>query len=192
MIRKITDHHAPIKIKTFLYYVLHIVLFLLLPIAIFTFVTSKSSFIGSIRSMVVLSGSMEPAYPVGSVVYIKKEVGYAIGSAITFKNDADENVTHRITDIRFGEEGTFYQTKGDANTSADSQLVSSDKVIGKVFFSIPYFGKLITFLNTPQGFLLSVIIPSFVFISAELWSIKKEIERETERKVLERLQAQLT
>ena len=46
----------------------------------------------------VLSGSMEPEYPVGSLIYVKK-VDYKelkVGDPITFLLDKDTVVTHRI------------------------------------------------------------------------------------------------
>lgn len=168
-------------------YVLQIIIFLILPFAVFTFITSKTPMLGTIQSMVVLSGSMEPTLTTGSVVYIKKELGYDNGDVITFKNDAGQNVTHRIIDIAFTEAGTTYRTQGDANTSADTQIIPSAKVSGKVFLAIPVLGKFIAYLNSPQGFFLSIIIPSLFFIAIELWNIKKEFEKQIEKRILERM-----
>ena len=49
----------------------------------------------------VLSGSMEPAYPTGSVIYVK-EVDYKtleVGDPITFMLSEDIIATHRIVEI---------------------------------------------------------------------------------------------
>jgi len=140
--------------------------------------------------MVVLSGSMEPALPVGSIVYITKQIGYDNKDIITYKTESGMNVTHRITGIEFSEEGTVYSTKGDANKSIDSSVIPYEKVMGKVFLTIPYLGKVINFLNSPKGFLAFIVAPSTLFISMELWKIKKEIEKDVEKRILTRMQQQ--
>lgn len=140
--------------------------------------------------MVVLSGSMSPAYPVGSVIYIQKQLGYNLHDAITFKNTAGENVTHRITNIEFDDKGTTYTTKGDANNTVDSVVVPSANVTGRVFLYIPYLGRAIALFGTLQGFIIFIICPSLILIGYELWNIKKEIEKEMEKKVLAKIQQQ--
>ena len=57
----------------------------------------------------VLSGSMEPAYHVGSLIYVK-EVDYReleSGDVITFMLDEDTVATHRIVEVVPDEEGRF-------------------------------------------------------------------------------------
>ncbi len=165
---------------------LQVVLFLLLPIIIFTLITSKSSIINSIQSFVVLSGSMEPTLPVGSIIYVQPQIAYAAGDIIAFKNEADQTVTHRITDLAFNEQ-TVYITKGDANKNKDTDPVSADKVIGRAYFHIPYVGYFINFLKTPKGFGLFVILPTALFILFEILNIKKEVDKHIEKKIAERL-----
>jgi|SRR3989344_7448194 len=165
---------------------LQVVLFLLLPIIIFTLLTSKTDVIRGIQSFVVLTGSMEPAFPVGSIIYVQPQIAYAAGDIIAFKNEAGQTITHRIADIQFAE-GTEYITKGDANNTQDTAPVPSDKVVGKAYFHIPYVGYFINYLKTPKGFGLLVILPTALFILSEIWGIKKEIDKHIERKIAERL-----
>lgn len=165
---------------------MQVVLFLLLPIIIFTLLTSKTDVIRGIQSFVVLTGSMEPAFPVGSIIYVQPQIAYAAGDIIAFKNEAGQTITHRIADIQFAE-GTEYITKGDANNTQDTAPVPSDKVVGKAYFHIPYVGYFINYLKTPKGFGLLVILPTALFILSEIWGIKKEIDKHIERKIAERL-----
>ena len=54
----------------------------------------------------VLSGSMEPEYPVGSLIYVKK-VDYKelkVGDPITYLLDEDTVVTHRIIEVLIDED----------------------------------------------------------------------------------------
>ena len=87
----------------------------------------------------VVSGSMEPAIPVGSVLYVKpvdpKTV--AENEIIAFK-DVDAVVAHRVVHNRTGI-GEFV-TKGDANDVEDREPISYDAVVGRVEMHLPVFG----------------------------------------------------
>lgn len=163
-------------------------LFILLPFVVFTLITAKAPIAG-VQSFVVLSGSMSPKFPTGSVVYAKSTDTYGINDVITFKNNSGQIVTHRITKI-IKEKNTAlqYQTKGDANKIVDSTLVPQKNILGKIIFFVPYVGYLIGFLKTPLGISTFIILPATMFIVFELWSIKKEIEKQAEKKVLQRMQ----
>lgn len=75
---------------------------------------------------VVLSGSMEPTYPTGALIYVKKVPAEQIqvGDPITFVMNEDLVVaTHRVVDID-GENQRF-TTKGDANDAVDARRSTS-------------------------------------------------------------------
>lgn len=101
----------------------------------------------------VLSGSMEPNYPVGSLVYVKSVSSdeIEVGDAITFVLESGTKVTHRVTECTEENGETAYKTKGDANESEDAGLVNYQNVLGKVHFSIPYLGYLSSFIQTNSG-----------------------------------------
>ena len=94
------------------------------------------------RVYTVLSGSMEPNYHTGSLIYVK-EVDYTqlqSGDVITFMAGEDTVVTHRIVGIVPDEEDAAvlrFRTKGDANSAEDGALVHYRNVIGSPVFSIP-------------------------------------------------------
>ena len=109
---------------------------------------------------VVVSGSMEPNIPVGSLVYIK-EVSFddiSVGDIITFKM-GDNVVTHRVNMI--DQENQMIQTKGDANDSADGSMLSMDNVLGKMAFSVPLIGYITTFAKSPLSI---AVICGLIFI----------------------------
>lgn len=159
-------------------------LIVVLPFIIFTFVTSKSPLLFDFRSFVVLTGSMEPVLPVGSMVYTQPKPSYAVGEIITFKDAEGRTVTHRILEVK----GEKFVTKGDANNAPDRNEIPKDRVIGSVFFDVPYVGKYTDFLKRPQNFILFIVLPALVFVGFELWNIKNEIVKETEKRVLKRLE----
>ena len=88
----------------------------------------------------VLSGSMEPAIPTGSLVIVRPCDEAKPGDVITFDHKAD-TVTHRVVDTVVLPDGTTaYQTKGDANARADEIVVQHDQVHGTVWYQVPYLG----------------------------------------------------
>lgn len=120
------------------------------------------------KPVVVLSGSMEPTYHVGSVIYYKHAPFSAIdvGDAITFRAGEDGMVTHRVVE-KSELSGTF-TTKGDANLSEDPNPVSYDDVFGKVLkFSIPYAGFFVSYSKNFKviGFMGAVIVLSILLDS---------------------------
>lgn len=100
--------------------------------------------------VVVLSGSMEPNYPVGSVTYYKAAAFNEIaeGDAITFRAGESSLVTHRV--VEKSETGRSFATKGDANNTIDPNEVTYDQVVGKaVNICIPYAGYLVSIGKQP-------------------------------------------
>lgn len=145
----------------------------------------------------VLSGSMEPAYRTGSVIYVRETdaAELEVGDVITFRLTGDAVATHRVVEIVGGEENPKFRTKGDANDVADGSLVSAEDIVGKVIFSVPYLGYAVEFIQTPKGrytaiavgalVLLLLILPDVLFSSnqgeeqAEKQTEKQEQARET-------------
>ncbi|MBI2593461.1 signal peptidase I [Candidatus Daviesbacteria bacterium] len=165
--------------------ILNVSVFLLLPLVVVTLITSKVS-LGGVKSFVVLTGSMSPLIPQGSVVYTSKQNEYKKGDIITFEQNG-VTVTHRVVNKVTENNSTLYETQGDANTARDSGLVPSANIVGKVELFIPVIGKIIMFLKTLPGFFTLIILPTLIFVGFELFNIRKEIEKEVEKKVLRRM-----
>lgn len=94
----------------------------------------------------VLTGSMRPTYPPGTLVVIKpaapEEIG--VGDVITFQIESGKPAvaTHRViarsTDSGTGE--VRFTTQGDANNTPDPEPVRPVQVRGTVWYAIPYLG----------------------------------------------------
>lgn len=122
------------------------------------------------RPMVVLSGSMEPTYPVGCVMYYKHQPFSNIqaGDVITIQiDDNGSYVTHRIT--QKNELSQTFVTKGDANPTEDPEPVSYDRVVGVALkYKVPYAGYAVSYIKdikvigTLVGLLLLNIILDLV------------------------------
>ncbi|NLM45359.1 MAG: signal peptidase I [Firmicutes bacterium] len=85
----------------------------------------------------VVSGSMEPALPVGCIIVIDTDKSrlYDPGDIITYRL-GDEYITHRVTELEY-DGSFFYRTRGDANVSADSEPVAHTAVVGRVVLALP-------------------------------------------------------
>ena len=83
----------------------------------------------------VLSGSMEPTYHAGALIYVK-DVDYTtleVGDTITFLLNEDTIATHRIVEVVPDEEEPDvlrFRTQGDANEAPDGNLVHYKNIIG--------------------------------------------------------------
>lgn len=126
----------------------------------------------------VLSGSMEPTYPTGSLIFVKEVDPFQlqVGDVITFMLDEETIATHRIVDIVPDEEDSTvirFQTKGDANEAEDAGLVHYKNVIGTPIFSIPKLGYIMNYVQHPPGtyvalamvaiLLLLMLLPDLLF-----------------------------
>lgn len=133
---------------------------------------------------VVQSGSMEPAIGVGSIVIIAPAMRYEIGDVITFGEDTPTKVpiTHRIVAQKVDNGETVFVTKGDANEDVDPITIARTDIIGKVWTTVPWVGRVIEFVRTPLGYGLLVGIPALIIILDEIADIVWEIHKYRARK----------
>lgn len=131
-----------------------------------------------IQPYIVTSGSMEPAYHVGSVVYVKPtDVNMLkVGDAITFNMGNEELVTHRIISIENKNGSLYFATKGDANEMADLNPVRAGQIQGKVIYTIPELGKLEAFIKTTRGRIVAICIAGILFVLVALQEFLKKHE----------------
>jgi signal peptidase len=101
------------------------------------------------KPVVVLSRSMEPAMPVGSLVYYKatpfEEI--EVGDTVTFRlGENGEFASHRV--IEKDEVARAFTVKGDNNESPDPTPVPYDRVVGKVSkIVLPFVGFATAYLK---------------------------------------------
>ena len=117
----------------------------------------------------VVSGSMEPEYSVGDLIYVKEvDVNsIKVGDPITFILNEDLVVaTHRVIDI--DAENQHFYTKGDANEIADSEPVHFKNVIGVPRFSIAKLGYVSDFVQNPPGMYITIAVGAVMVILAFL------------------------
>ncbi len=117
----------------------------------------------------VLSGSMEPAYPTGSLIYVKPVPPETIreGDPITFVMNEDLVVaTHRV--VAVDTKNRSFTTKGDANEAADGSPVRFENLLGKPVFCIPLLGYVAAYVREPPGLYVAIAAVAIVLLLAFL------------------------
>ena len=126
-------------------------LLLIAVVAIITALFSAIVFF-DMNPYVIVSGSMEPELPVGSLCMIDcQQKEPEAGDIISYKA-GDSVITHRVIEVT--DEG--YVTKGDANDSKDPGLVKQKQVFGTCVFSIPKAGYAVIFFRSLKGIILTI------------------------------------
>ena len=118
----------------------------------------------------VLSGSMEPEYPVGSLLYIQEvdPQTLQVNDPVTYRMPDGAVVTHRIIEVLEDmPEGRCFRTKGDANDTADG-ILEPYRVVGKPVFMIPLLGYVSWFVQHPPGSYVAIAGCALLFILSML------------------------
>ncbi|MBO5479912.1 MAG: signal peptidase I [Clostridia bacterium] len=134
----------------------------------------------------VLSGSMEPNYPVGSIVYVQKVnpadlkerdvITYTIGKTV---------VTHRIIEVIEDENNPTnlsFRTKGDNNDDADGDPVLARNIIGKVVFSLPLLGYMAFVIQTPPFSYMVILVCVMILLLAFMPDVLEKLLAEEQAK----------
>lgn len=117
----------------------------------------------------VLSGSMEPEYQTGSLIYVREVDTDELraGDVITFRLSGSTIATHRIVDLVADEDDpnvVRFKTKGDANDVEDGSLVDPSAVLGSPVFTIPKLGFLASYIQQPPGSYLALAVGAFLVL----------------------------
>lgn len=109
----------------------------------------------------VLSGSMEPVYAPGDLIYVQKIDAHNVqpGTIITFMVNEDTVATHRVVGAVADESDpnlVRYRTKGDANDVEDGTLVHPNNIIGSPKFCIPKLGYVANYISRPPGMYIAI------------------------------------
>jgi signal peptidase len=118
------------------------------------------------QAYAVISESMEPAIPAGSVVVLSP-VGpndLVVGDVITFRRpgNAEAVVTHRIVGIEATGDSSLLITRGDANDEPDPWRVPALAENWRLSFALPQVGTLLEDLQGLNGRLLLIAIPALL------------------------------
>lgn len=178
-----------------------IVALLALALAISPLLASRApgrpAFIGPYAPMIVLGGSMEPTYRLGSILFIERvrPEDVRAGDVITFDSAGFDGgrpaslTTHRVTAIERTDAQLMFRTKGDANTTEDPTPVPASALAGRGVLAIPYVGFASAFVRSRTGFLLLVVLPAMVMIILEGRTILRSLGSRRVRTAARRMNA---
>ena len=128
-------------------------------------------FLLGITPTIVISGSMDPKIPVGSLCFINTRYPYKKlkkNDIIVYKFQQNQ-VIHRV--IRVTERGL--ETKGDANDFSDRISTTEKNYYGKYLFSIPGIGFVITKFQSTIGKITFVGVILILYIMEYLFFIDR-------------------
>lgn len=129
----------------------------------------------------VISGSMEPSYSVGDLLYVKKVDPNTIKEKdpITFLLNEDLVIaTHRV--VKVDAEKQHFYTKGDANETPDAAPVHFKNVIGVPQFAIPMLGYVSDFVQNPPGTYITIAVGVILILLVFLPDMLRKKEEEDE------------
>ena len=139
----------------------------------------------------VISGSMEPEYPVGALIYVKevKPSEVEVGDVITFVLSNETPATHRV--IAIDKEAQLFYTQGDANYQIDEETgekvymedppVHFNNLIGKPVFKIPVLGYIAYYIQHPPGMYIAIAAGAILLILVFLPDLFKSEKKEAKK-----------
>ncbi len=121
--------------------------------------------------LTVLTSSMEPGLPPGTLVVVKpiETNEIAMGDVITYQIESGKPgvITHRITGITNSSDGSrTFTLQGDNNDVADDLQVIPIQVVGKLWYSVPWIGNVSNYVNGDGRSWLVPVVAIALFIYA--------------------------
>lgn len=136
------------------------------------------SLVLGLKPQIVVSGSMEPTIPTGSLL-MAKEVSAAeieVGDVVTLDRPNNGGlVTHRVTSVEQQHTNWEITMRGDAN-AADDPYPYTVRTAGKIVATIPGVGYLAGMFRTPFG-LTGIAVFAVALLVTFLW---RPAERQAE------------
>ncbi len=144
----------------------------------------------------ILTGSMRPTLPPGTLVVVKptpfEQIG--IGDVVTYQLNSgkSEVVTHRVVGLTSDKQGRpALRTQGDANRTPDPKVVIAKQVKGTLWYSAPKLGRVSNLLNQSQRDLVLSVVVIGLFGYAAFMFVGSAVERRKHRHSHDREEAAL-
>jgi signal peptidase I len=114
------------------------------------------------ESLIATSGSMEPGMPVGSVALTRPMLvrAVSVGDVVSFRRPGHkETITHRVVAVERQGDNSIFTTKGDANSSTDTDRIVVRGRIHRVERVVPFAGYVVRYARSPLGGVLLFVVP---------------------------------
>jgi signal peptidase len=134
---------------------------------------------GKYRTLTVLTGSMQPTMPVGSVVVVSPERPSAVrvGQIVTYRIPVEDHrvISHRVIEVVQGGNRPIFRTQGDANNAPDYWLAQVDgDTVWHVTRVLPGLGRAVHWLRLPSVHTAAVLLAPIALALLLLMDIWKE------------------
>jgi signal peptidase len=136
---------------------------------------------------VVLTGSMQPQMPPGTLVVVKPVDADEIttGTVLTYQLESGKPtvVTHRVTSVGVDGKGELrFGTKGDANKEPDTRQVLPVQIKGERWYYVPYLGYVTSVITGEQRQigLVTVVVGLFGYAGVTFVSAARDRRRRKE------------
>lgn len=134
-------------------------------------------------AMTVLTQSMEPGLPPGTLVVVRPTSvdDIRVGDVITYQIRSGEAavVSHRVMSKTYADGELTFVTKGDNNDTVDPEPVREVQVRGKLWYSLPLLGWVNTLLNGSNRTVVVAVAAGALFLYAAVSVIGAVRDRRT-------------
>lgn len=130
----------------------------------------------------VLTGSMSPAIAPGDIVIDERLPARHLraGDIVTFADPERRGrmITHRVRRIDVRGSEVAVVTRGDANTVDERWRTRAAGHVGRVVARVPYAGFLTSWIRSPHGRLLLLVVPAVLLAVLELHATWRPARKE--------------
>lgn len=151
-----------------------------------------------------MEGDLEDSFTTEDIIFVRifdsnDPEDIEVGDIVVFyKLDLNDDapgttpgfVTHRVHDTLIVDGNTYFITKGDANTEADSIALSVDDILAVYTSKWVGAGSVLKYLQTSTGFAVAVIIPVALMFMIQGVFLVRNIIRLNKEKVVEHLESE--
>lgn len=136
---------------------------------------------------VVLTGSMRPTMPPGTLVVVRRTpvAALEVGDVVTYqlRSGMADVVTHRIVAVTVDRRGhRSFRTQGDANPSPDPLPVHPVQIRGQRWYAVPYVGYAVALFTGPQRRVAAIAAATGMFLYAVAMFLSGAAERRSGRR----------
>lgn len=121
------------------------------------------------KFLIDLTNSMIPEISSGDLIIIKQKNSYHKGDIVTYRDQSDVLITHRIIAVKNTNGEKIFQIQGDNNASPDDEEVTLSQIEGVYVKRIPVLGEICLFLTSIYGiaFLIILVIIYITYLIAK-------------------------
>jgi len=136
--------------------------------------------------LTVLTSSMEPGLPPGTLVVVRPvdPAAIRVGDVVTYqiRPGVPGVISHRVVGVSVGAAGRTFTLKGDANARPDPDPVVEGQVMGEVWYSVPWLGRLNSGVSSGTRGLLVPVVGAGLLVYAGVLTGRGALRRRRARR----------